>query len=224
MVHSLASPRKHTLSPRLSPRQRDRRERVLRTARNLITTHGLQEVTMRMIAAGSGVTEKTLYNIYGSKDRLIAATAYDITASIFQEARDACAESGWGFIVALVDALVDGTLVRPNTARTLIPILLDHAEAVGIDALYDEFFGSTLMDMKQSGAILDTAPVPMITRLVRIAAVTSILFWGAGQLRDSEVRPHILVQLCGLLRPWAAPTLIPALDRELAQAHRQLGA
>ena len=62
---------------RLTPRQQERRRRILDVARKLTAEQGYEAVSMRTIAAKSGVAEKTLYNIFVTKDRLIATAAQE---------------------------------------------------------------------------------------------------------------------------------------------------
>ncbi|MGH3319907.1 MAG: TetR/AcrR family transcriptional regulator [Streptosporangiaceae bacterium] len=47
--------------------------RVLAAASELFYTHGIHAVGVAAIAAAAGVTKKTLYDCYGSKDQLVAA-------------------------------------------------------------------------------------------------------------------------------------------------------
>ena len=62
---------------KMTPRKAARHERILDVACRLTGLHGHDGVSMRTIAAESGTTEKTLYNVYGSKNRLIATAAFE---------------------------------------------------------------------------------------------------------------------------------------------------
>lgn len=58
-------------------RLRARKARILAEARNLIGSKGVEGVTMRELAEKSDVALATLYNIYGSKDLLVACAVND---------------------------------------------------------------------------------------------------------------------------------------------------
>ena len=51
-----------------SPRQIERQQRILATARREISRVGYEGLTMRGLAGASGVALKTLYNLNSSKD------------------------------------------------------------------------------------------------------------------------------------------------------------
>ncbi|MEK7413805.1 MAG: TetR family transcriptional regulator, partial [Planctomycetota bacterium] len=67
----------------LTHRQAERRRRILASALTLVGKLGYDSVTMRMIAQESATAEKPLYNIFGTKDRLVALAAHDRSADVF---------------------------------------------------------------------------------------------------------------------------------------------
>ena len=62
----------------LPPSQQRRRAHILACARESLTKHGYDGVTMEDLAARAGVARKTLYNQYGSKDALLLAAVSEI--------------------------------------------------------------------------------------------------------------------------------------------------
>jgi AcrR family transcriptional regulator len=69
---------KETTDVRRSASQRRRRAHILTVAREELTKRGYDRVTMDGLAAQAGVTRKTLYNQYGSKDELLFAAISEI--------------------------------------------------------------------------------------------------------------------------------------------------
>lgn len=49
------------------------KERILQAADDLFYAHGIQAVGVDAVAAGAGISKRTLYNHFGSKDALVAA-------------------------------------------------------------------------------------------------------------------------------------------------------
>ena len=61
-----------------SPRQVARHQAILSAARAALAARGYDGVTMNALADAAGVTKKTLYNLYGSKDDLLLAAVSDL--------------------------------------------------------------------------------------------------------------------------------------------------
>ena len=58
----------------LNQKMATRREQILETARGLIESKGYEGLTMRNLAAKSGVTVPTIYNLIGNKEEVLFAT------------------------------------------------------------------------------------------------------------------------------------------------------
>ncbi|MBW2390360.1 MAG: helix-turn-helix transcriptional regulator, partial [Deltaproteobacteria bacterium] len=54
-----------------------RRQRILETARRLITRGGMRALTMRRLAAGARLSVTTLYNLIGGREEIIKALIGD---------------------------------------------------------------------------------------------------------------------------------------------------
>jgi AcrR family transcriptional regulator len=65
-----------------SPRQQQRREKILTAARQLIADKGYDGLTMRDLARASGVSDATLYNLFTTKGRLVMAAVADLLEGI----------------------------------------------------------------------------------------------------------------------------------------------
>ena len=72
-----------------SPRQIARREAILKCARESLSKHGYEGLTMRGLAEEVGVATSTLYNLYGNKDDLLLAAVDDLLVELADSARSA---------------------------------------------------------------------------------------------------------------------------------------
>lgn len=66
----------------LSPKQEERRRRVIRAARSLAADGGYDAVQMREVATAAGVALGTIYRYFSSKDALLAAAMAEWTAEL----------------------------------------------------------------------------------------------------------------------------------------------
>jgi len=107
----------------LTERQYQRREKILGTARDLITRHGYDGVTMRALAAKSGVTPKTLYDQFGSKEKLLRIAIEERFRHTYQAIDDFEVKNGIDKLFFIVDAVADSTRKNMAYALALAPVL-----------------------------------------------------------------------------------------------------
>lgn len=188
---------------KLTPRQIERRKRIMEVAQQMLGERGYDGVSMRAIAAASNVAEKTLYNIFGSKDRLIAMTAQQRSANVFEAAVKAAPEGGFALLKVFARTATDITIAEPEMARALADVLVDHSELVGLNQVYDVHVVRALEQMQASGLIEARASWLATTRLVRLGIVAAVVFWAKGQLSDAELEHYMLLRICETLLPLA---------------------
>ncbi|MFM2370307.1 MAG: hypothetical protein RIS85_29 [Pseudomonadota bacterium] len=198
----------------LTPRQAERRQRILATAQALVGELGYDAVTMRMIAQESGTAEKTLYNIFASKDRLIALAAHDRTASIFVAAFARQPQAGWPRLREFACTAADSTLEAPLLSRALAAVLVDHADLVGLPEVYEDDMGGVVRDCVAQGLLLPDAPVAGLVRAIRLSVVSSVLFWAQGEIADDELAAYLVRRCAETLLPFASVTGVAVLATE----------
>ncbi len=94
-----------------SPRLVARHAAILTAAREELAEKGFAGLTMNELATRAGVTKKTLYNVYGSKDKLITAAISDLIAN-YREAGTSD-EPGIPAIIASRRAAIKEVLASP---------------------------------------------------------------------------------------------------------------
>ena len=130
------SPGSESGTRRLSPRQSERRRKILTAAQAMLARHGYDGVSMRMIAEEAGVAERTLFNIHSGKAALIAASARERSDDIISEAWDTAPDPGTGFLLTMCATLARYTLADPDMARSYAPVLIQHADLIGLHEVY----------------------------------------------------------------------------------------
>lgn len=205
---------------KLTPRQRERRDRILSSARALLAEQGYDAVTMRAIALASGAVEKTLFNIFGNKDRLMAAAAFERSVGVFDHAGERSAEPGWPRLMALCDVVAEVTLEAPEMARGLAVPVLEHFELVGLDRLYDRYVGEALAAMVEAGQLAPGTPRAPLTHIIQLGVVSSVVFWAKDELKDAGLRPFLRLRMNESLLPHARAGFAPRIKREI---HAMLG-
>lgn len=200
----------------LTPRQRERRERIQAATFELLARHGGDMLSMKLIAQTAGVAERTLFNIYGSKDRLFAFSARERSEETISEAhRDG--GMGLGFFMILPRKLADKTFEAPELARAFAPILVEHADMVGLPEVYEHFAGGALRAMRASGQVA-VDDIAFVSRLICMSMVGTVVLWAKHEIADAALETHLRLAICQVLLPYAEPPLDDTL-REQAREH-----
>ncbi|MEQ8485511.1 MAG: helix-turn-helix domain-containing protein [Pseudomonadales bacterium] len=92
-------------------------------AHKLISLHGFDGVTIRELAAESGVTPKTLYHHFGSKDRLLQIAVEERFRHLYQAIEEADIERGVDRLFYILDTIANLTAKNRAYAKALAPLL-----------------------------------------------------------------------------------------------------
>lgn len=199
----------------LTPRQRERRERIRAATFDLLARHGGEALSMRLIAEAAGVAERTLFNIYGSRDRLFAVNARERSEETIEGAHAAGGE-GIGFFRQLPARLAEKTFEAPALARAFSPILIEHADLVGLPDVYERFAGGALRAMRAAGQVV-VEDIAVVSRFVCMQMVTTILLWAKGEIADAALEAQLRLAICQILLPYAEAPLSAELRDEARQ-------
>lgn len=102
-----------------SPRQEERQRRILAVTREEIATVGYDAITMQGLADAAQVSTKTLYNLYGSKDKLLLASVEDLLAEIQEESTQQGAKAGVEMLLAQSEVSARRVLEAPNYSEVM---------------------------------------------------------------------------------------------------------
>ncbi|WP_170234875.1 TetR/AcrR family transcriptional regulator [Croceicoccus sediminis] len=190
-----------TTGPRaLTPRQLERRARILSTTYALLAEHGYDGVSMKMIARAAKVAERTLFNIYSSKDILVATSARERSEAIISSIADNAGVGDLGYFHALADTLAHETLAAPALARGLATVLVRNPDLVSLGEIYERHVGVALAPLADRG-IVDASDVPLICNLLAMRIVSLISLWSGGTIADKALNAHMRLAVWQVLAP-----------------------
>ena len=188
-----------------SPRQLERRARVLVTAREQISLLGYDGLTMRTLAEASGVALKTLYNLFASKDELLLAAVADLLDDIRTRVEASAAAPGVDSIIgfaevvsaqivstpAYAQAMASG-LYQAEAGDNLVKVLLESTERYNRKALYAA---------QQAGELTREVDIPHTAVLIVAQHWGLVLAWSKGILALEDLPRAFLTTLLALLTP-----------------------
>lgn len=151
-----------------SPRLVARHAAILAAAREELAAKGFGGITMNELAARAGVTKKTLYNVYGSKDKLLVAAISDLIANY----RDVAThdEPGIPTIVASRRAAIKEVVASPAYSDAMTSALFQvDADPTLTRLLLTEsiaFAQEQLSIEKENGGLIDNLDISILAEQV----------------------------------------------------------
>ncbi|MBA3499253.1 MAG: TetR/AcrR family transcriptional regulator [Myxococcota bacterium] len=179
----------------------ERRERIISAARELVTKHGYEGLTMRDLAAAARVSVPTLYNLFGSKDAILVAelgrTAVVIASRIQQH--------GTFFArgMAAFEAGMDQIEEQPAFFRAVMHMFLTSPESGDMRRRSEEGYiaimTANLRAAEQAGQFAEWAEPEVVARHMYGLYVSIFLAWAADELDMKGFRNAALSGICHLL-------------------------
>ncbi len=105
--------------PYSSPRQEARQQRILEVAREEITKFGYDAITMQNLAEEAGVSTKTLYNLYGSKDELLLSAVEGLMEELREHSMLLNARDGVEYLMATCEVSAQHLVDAPHYSEVL---------------------------------------------------------------------------------------------------------
>ena len=149
----------------LTERQYRRREKILATARDLITKHGYEGVTMRDLAEKSNVTPKTLYHQFGNKEKLLRTAVEERFRHTYQAIDDQEYKKGIDKLFFIVESIADSTRKNLDYARALAPVLTSRRNDP-FTSIRVNIYRNAVKQIEKEGDFLDWVDPDVIARVV----------------------------------------------------------
>lgn len=149
----------------MTERQFRRREKILSAARELIAEHGYDGVHMRALAERSGVTPKTLYHQFDSKENLLRVAVEERFRHTYEAINAIEMDSGIERLFYLVQTIADSTRKNLAYARALAPVLSSSKERTFIEIRLNTY-RKAIQQIKDEGDLLTWVDVETTAAMV----------------------------------------------------------
>lgn len=105
-----------------SQQMHERRERILHEARKLIADEGIEAFSIRKLCIRAGVVQRTLYNAFHSKDRIIALAIWHAYEEAQRKVRYRTPPDTIEGVIDRVYSVNRRNLKAPNYARAIVAL------------------------------------------------------------------------------------------------------
>ena len=185
--------------------QRQRRERILSSARDQLSRLGYEGLNMRDLAVEADVSTSTLYNLYQSKDFLILAALEDLLS----ELNDRVLATGViGVERSLKNAEVYAAQIveTPLYAEAMAKMLFTAEQS---DPIVKTLLGGSLSgqhevlnEMIEADELDDAADRDFIARSMASTGWSAILMWMKGYVALHDFEREYVRNTMMILLPW----------------------
>jgi AcrR family transcriptional regulator len=176
----------------LTERQYRRREKILATARDLISKHGYVGVTMRELAEKSSVTPKTLYHQFGSKEKLLRIAVEERFRHTYQAISDHEVKKGIDKLFFIIDAVAESIRKNASYAKALAPMLRSR-KSDPFSSIRMETYRAAIEQIESEDDFVDWVDVDIISQVV-YRHVNPLYVGGHIGVGSGEVKLEVLIK------------------------------
>jgi AcrR family transcriptional regulator len=176
----------------LTERQYRRREKILATARDLISKHGYVGVTMRELAEKSSVTPKTLYHQFGSKEKLLRIAVEERFRHTYQAISDHEVKKGIDKLFFIIDAVAESIRKNASYAKALAPMLRSR-KPDSFSSIRMETYRAAIEQIESEDDFVDWVDVDIISQVV-YRHVNPLYVGGHIGVGSGEVKLEVLIK------------------------------
>jgi AcrR family transcriptional regulator len=205
--------------PYSSPRQQERRQRILRAAALQVEEHGLAALSMQSIAEISEVSTKTLYNQFGSLDLMVLEYASQHLADLGASSAVVDSEEGIPRLLMFIIGSMKQFEERPVSARAVISILV--RADLDTEAAYERFGPvqrlayASLCVAEDQGELRAGLDLNELSYLLAANLWGVVLLWEKGLLKLEQLVPQISLSSYLSLTPLCLGERKQSMEAEL---------
>ena len=211
--------RRAARGPYSSPRQEERQRRILEVARQEISSLGYDAITMQALARASGVSTKTLYNLYGTKDELLLAAVADLLGNLEHQPAVESAAPGIPRLLAFTRAVFQQIVDTPRYAEVMARSLF---QAPAGHNLVDVLLGTTTrvsqaaLDAEQAaGGLSESVDTDKLAGILAANQWGLVLLWSKGLIALEDLLERAVLSQQLTLIPACTPARREELERPL---------
>ena len=203
-----------------SPAQAERRRRILSETLSLLEDEALENVSMLGIAERSGVSAKTLYNLFGSRTGLLLAAAAQTRTNILESKPLADAPEGLSRLMELTKQTMAKFRAAPDFMASAISVVVgispyEEAEhnRVGIT---QQIFHQSLLTAKAKHELKPDTDCLQLSQLMAASQWGVTLLWQKNLISLDTLEEQAIMKHCLDLMPFAEPKIVIWLQNLLS--------
>lgn len=188
----------------LTPKQEDRRRRILSAARKMVADHGYDGMVMSEVAETAGVSPTTLYNLYNTKDELLLEALRDLLVDNYQQLdQQVPSERGWQYLHRVVQNGAELRRSEPAYGEAIVNALLRSVPGDALTELLLETvrqdFHFSLESMAQRGELAPNVNIEHLAIILLGNYWSSFLLMSKGVEKLPRLRLSLEINMLSVL-------------------------
>lgn len=210
----------------LTPRQEERRHRILAATRQLVADHGYEGMVMSQVADRAEVSPTTLYNLYNTKDELLLEALRELLVISYQRVGEMSdVGPGWKYLLNLMEYGATLRAAEPAYAEAITDALL---RAVQGDALTELLLHSVRQDflhsltkMAERGELREEVDVEQMSTMLLGNYWSTFLLINKGLEEISRMRFSLIIDMLSALIAASQGAAREEMEAALANIRRE---
>ena len=188
---------------KLSENRLQRRATIMQSTLDLVAARGFDAVTVEELAVAGGVTKKTLYDIYGSKQGVLAQAVALRLDTLIESFEEELAGDGLQRLLTIVRKTCEAGLQTPELSRALAPRLVSSAEEFHLAAFFERLHRHAIEQMKQDRQVQTWVDIDFTARSMMFDQIAVQNMWAGGNIRDDQYTGFALLSALRIVIPIA---------------------
>ncbi len=191
--------------PSRSPASLRRRAHILDVARELIAERGLDKLVVADVAEHAEVSVATIYNLVGTRDRLLFALLDDVADRVRHRLEAGPVVAGVAGCVAVIDAACLAVLDDPITVRAVLSSVGVNAPDQWLDDGLEGAIKQQVMGAFDVGEVAAPSSVDTLTHHIQLGFRGALISWVFGLIDDHQLATDAEAMALHVLASAAVP-------------------
>ena len=210
------------LGRKLSENRLMRRARMMVSTLDLVAERGYDSVTVDQLAAAGGVSKKTIYDIYGSKQGLVAQAVALRLDGLVRNFNEQLSGNGLDRLLLSVEMTCREVLRTPELSRALAPILVKSAEEFHLNTFFETLHRDAIVRMKAENQIHPWVDIDFTARSMMLDQIAVQNMWAGGNIDDDSYPSFARLSALRIMTPLTKASVRKHLVEEIRQLQDKL--
>jgi AcrR family transcriptional regulator len=208
--------------PEQGDKQVNRRSAIESEAWLLMAERGYDGLTMRELSRRTGLSTRTLYEMYGGKDALLAEAFQERLRMLFARFESEISAKGLAHLTALNREITASITRGENFSRAYASILASNKISIYSIETPVTHFRACLEEIREEGDLQDWVDTRFAARRLLLGQNALMIQWGSGAISSANLDPLYDLSSFEILHPMTRGATCEELEKRLQELHQQL--